>query len=406
MTTAPAAGPSLGGAVLRVTSVFEARPGEVGRGSARFDPVGGMQNHTAALSRALDAAGVEQVVVTARLAGPTGGEPFGARGRVIRVGVRLARFRQLWALCALPAVLDRGRRVALVHAHQGEDLLALPLGLLAARWHRCPLVATVHCSVRHTLRGRSVRARFLRRVGGPVERGVLRRAAAVIVLADRTRRLLLADGVPGERVRTIPSGFEPALFGGVQDDVLAPLPHPRVGYLGRLVEQKRPDLLVRAFGSVTPPANLVVVGDGPLRGRVAALAAASPAADRITLRPAAEHSVVPAVLASLDLLVLPSAYEELGSVLVEAMASGLPVVATRVGGIPEVVEDGRTGLLVPPGDVPALAAAIDRVLHKPGLAQRLGRCAAERSAAWSWPALARRVADVYRVVTAAPAGPR
>jgi glycosyltransferase involved in cell wall biosynthesis len=264
----------------------------------------------------------------------------------------------------------------------------------------------VHCSVRHTLRGRGVRARFLHRVGGPVERGVLRRAAAVIVLADRTRRLLLADGLPAERVRTIPSGFEPALFAGARDDVLAPLPHPRVGYLGRLVEQKRPDLLVRAFGSVTPPAHLVVVGDGPLAGRVAALAEASPAVDRISLRPAAEHSTVPALLASLDVLVLPSAYEELGSVLVEAMAAGRPVVATRVGGIPEVVEEGRTGLLVPPGDVPALAAALDRVLHEPGLAERLGRCAAERSAGWSWPVLARRVADVYAAVTGVAAAGR
>jgi glycogen synthase len=398
--------PSVPGLVLRLASVFEARPGEVGHASARFDPVGGMQNHTAALTRALDAAGVTQVVVTTRLAGPAGVDLLGAHSRVVRLGVRLPRFRQLWALCALPTVLRPRGRVALVHAHQGEDVAVLPLALLAARLHRCPLVVTLHCSVRHTLRGSSLSARFLRLVGGWVERLVLRRAEAVVVLADRTRRLLVKDGVPDERVHTIPSGYEPALFAGAPADILSPLPHPRVGYVGRLAYQKRPDLLVLAFARVQQPAHLVLVGDGPLATRVRKLAAASPASARITLHPMVEHSAVPAVLASLDLLVLPSVYEELGSVLVEAMASGLPVVATRVGGIPEVVEDGRTGLLVPPGDVPALASAIDRVLAEPDLAKRLADCAADRAVAWSWPTLARKVLDVYAAVTSAAAGSR
>src|SRR3712207_7374469 len=87
------------------------------------------------------------------------------------------------------------------------------------------------------------------------------------------------------------------------------------------------------------PASLVVVGDGPDRERVHALAAGLP---RVHLTGFVEHTAVPAVLASLDVLVLPSAYEEMGSVLVEAMVAGLPVVASDVGGIPEVVRDGET----------------------------------------------------------------
>jgi 2-deoxystreptamine N-acetyl-D-glucosaminyltransferase/2-deoxystreptamine glucosyltransferase len=101
------------------------------------------------------------------------------------------------------------------------------------------------------------------------------------------------------------------------------------------------------------------------------------------------------VLASLDVLVLPSVYEEMGSVLTEAMAAGLPVVASDVGGIPEVVRHGETGLLVPPGDVDALAAALDRVVAEPGLRDRLAAGARARSADYSWPALAARVAAVY-----------
>jgi glycosyltransferase involved in cell wall biosynthesis len=101
------------------------------------------------------------------------------------------------------------------------------------------------------------------------------------------------------------------------------------------------------------------------------------------------------VLASLDVLVLPSAYEEMGSVLTEAMASGLPVVASDVGGIPEVVRHGETGLLVPPGDVDALAAALDRLVADAGLRARLSAGARARAAGYAWPRLAARVAAVY-----------
>ncbi len=394
--------------VLRLCSVFEppaaggtvrtgGLPGELDARATRFDPIGGMQNHTATLTRCLDARGVRQTVVTARLAGPAGVTPLGDGARVHRTGVPVPRLRQLWALRGLWAVLGAGRRapVDVVHAHQGEDLATLPLGRLAARVHRCPLVVTVHCSVGHTLTGGGPRVRLLRALGGWIERSTLRRADAVVVLTGRTAAALRADGVPAARIRTIPSGFDPELFAGDPHDVFPGTPRPRVGYVGRLAPQKRADLLVRAFDRMRERASLVVVGDGPDRALVGRLAAASAAADRITLAGFVEHSRVPAVLASLDVLVLPSAYEEMGSVLTEAMAAGLPVVASDVGGIPEVVRHGVTGLLVPPGDVDALAAALDRVVAEPALRARLAAGARDRAADYGWPALAARVAAVY-----------
>ncbi len=402
--------------VLRLCSVFEppaARrppgpgtrpgtrpgtlPGELDARAARFDPIGGMQNHTATLTRCLDARGVRQTVVTARLAGPAAVSALGARARVHRTGLPVARARQLWALSGLAAVLRAGRRgpVGVVHAHQGEDLATLPLARLAARVHRCPLVVTVHCSVGHTLTGSGPRVRLLRALGGWIERSTLRRADAVVVLTARAAAALRADGVPADRISTIPSGFDPALFAGTAGDALAGTPRPRIGYVGRLAPQKRADLLVRAFGRIRTRASLVVVGDGPDRALVARLAAESPAADRITLAGFVEHARVPALLASLDVLVLPSAYEEMGSVLTEAMAAGLPVVASDVGGIPEVVRHGGTGLLVPPGDVDALAAALDRVVADDVLRARLAAGARARSAEYAWPALSARVAAVY-----------
>jgi glycogen synthase len=289
--------------------------------------------------------------------------------------------------------------VDVVHAHQGEDLAVLPLARLAARMLRCPLVVTVHCSVGHTLAGRSIKARLLRRLGGWIERTGLRRTDAVVVLTDRTAAALRADGVPAERITVIPSGFDPALFAGGREDVFPGLARPRIGYVGRLAPQKRVDLLVRAFNRMAGQAELVVVGDGPDRDLIRRLAAQSPAADRITLAGFVEHAAVPAVLASLDVLVLPSAYEEMGSVLTEAMAAGLPVVASDVGGIPEVVRPGETGLLVPPGDVDALAAALDRLVAEPPLRARLATGSRRRATDYAWPALAARVAAVYARVT-------
>ena len=113
--------------VLRLCSVFEPAGRDVDGPAAAYDPVGGMQNHTASLSRVLDARGVTQTVVTSRLAAPAGTTALGRHGSVRRVGVRTTRLRQLWAPCALPAVLGaalrrRGRgRPAVVHAHRQLD---------------------------------------------------------------------------------------------------------------------------------------------------------------------------------------------------------------------------------------------------------------------------------------------
>jgi len=398
VVSSPATEPTPGMHVLRLCSVYESEATQLDEAAARFDPIGGMQNHTASLSRRLDALGVRQTILTARLAGPREVSRLGRNGTVRRVGVQTIRLRQLWGLCALPHLLAV-HPVDLVHAHQGEDVATLLLGLLARRVHRSPLVVTLHCSVRHTITGRSPRSLFLRVVGGAVERAAVRRAEAVVVLVPRTARLLRADGIADDRIHVLPSGFEPALFSRRHPDAFPELPRPRIGYVGRLAEQKRPDLLVQAFGRMRAMAQLVVVGDGPLRPGVVAAVARSDARDRITLSGFVPHTDVPGVLASLDVLALPSVYEEMGSVLVEAMASGLSVVASRVGGIPDVVVDGETGVLVPPGDVDALAAALDTLVADPERRQQMCLNARERAVRYSWPELGNRVLVLYEQVT-------
>jgi 2-deoxystreptamine N-acetyl-D-glucosaminyltransferase/2-deoxystreptamine glucosyltransferase len=366
-----------------------------------------MQNHTAALTRSLDRIGVRQLVLTSRLGGPTGRATLAPAATVWRLGAPLRRMRQMWAAAATRHLaFDRLGPFDLVHAHQGEDIVLLPLAMAAVRRFRCPLVVTVHCSVRHTVQAVTPHKALIKAVGGPVEGWGLRRADRVITLTRSTADRLVGDGVDATRISVIPSGFEAPLFdataaagptGSAALADLSGLTRPRVGYVGRLAPQKDVVSLVRAFPRLaTPGASLVIVGDGPDRPLVERAVADTGAADRVRLTGFVPHDRVPDVLAALDVLVLPSRYEELGSVLVEGLRAGLPIVATAVGGIPEVVRHGVTGLLVPPGDPPALATAIDRVLTEPGLAATLAAGAQEAARAYGWDELARSVLSVYR----------
>jgi glycogen synthase len=380
--------------VLRLCSVFEP-PDHILElpGAAAFDPIGGMQNHTAQLTRCLDASGMRQVVVTSRLGGSRSRDRVGTHTVIVRTGVPLRRLRQLWALAAIPTVARAAADI--VHAHQGEDLAVLPLALGAACSRRVPLVVTVHASVRHSV-VLTPRTALLKALGGAIERAVLRRAAAVITLTPRAAAALAADGVPPSRIHVVPSGFLPAEFAELPADPLPRVPRPRVIFVGRLAPQKRPLDLVAIAERLPPPAHLVIVGDGPQRAALEAQISRTPVHDRIHLVGFVVHRRVLAFFAHADVLVLPSAYEELGTVLIEAMAAGLPVVATRVGGIVNVVQHEVTGLLATAGDVAGLAAAVTRLLNDRELAARLAATARRYAFEHhSWPVLAQRVQRLY-----------
>jgi 2-deoxystreptamine N-acetyl-D-glucosaminyltransferase/2-deoxystreptamine glucosyltransferase len=396
-------GPDLPGVarlrVLRLCSVFE--PATLSENAARYDAIGGMQNHTAELTRCLDRMGVHQLVLTSRLDGPPGRAEFGRYGQVVRTGLRTPLVRQAWAPQAARLALGDPGLVSLVHAHCGEDIAVLPLARLAAWRHGCPLVVTIHASVRHTMRVTSARTALLRLAGGLAESRALSRADMVIVLTRPGEDRMLREGLPESKVRVIPPGYDPDLFTAVAPDPFPDLPRPRVAYIGRIAPQKDVGTLVEAFGRVREPACLLIVGDGPERRATEhRVRGSGPLAGRVHFAGFLPHSRIPAVLRHVDLLVLATRYEDLPSVLVEGMAAGLPVVASRVGGIPALVEHEVNGLLVPPGDAAALAAAITRMLTEPGTAARLSAAARRTAARYAWPALARRVAMVYQEVTA------
>src|SRR5215208_945759 len=387
--------------VLRLCSVFEAPPSAlVGRG-VRFDPVGGMQNHAAELTRALDRRGVVQTVVTTRPPTTPYFQRLGDHGCVIRLGLPVRRFRQLYGPQAVIVAPILAARADVIHVHLGEDLAVLPVGAAAARLHRLPLVLTVHTSLRHTLAVGDLRSAVLKTLGGPIERWGEHSAEAVLVITPRLRRLLLSDGVQENRLHLIPPGVNSSLFEGPFEDPFSGIGRPRVLFVGRLAPQKGVSTLVAAAGLLEDPsARLLLVGDGPERKVLEKEAKRIGMGDRLHFVGFVAHERLPAVLVHADLLVLPSLYEELGTVLLEAMQAALPIVASNIGGIPDVIEDGVNGLLVPPGEPEALARAIDRLLADRDLARRLSEGAQERAKDYDWEVLAERVLRVYQGVTA------
>jgi glycogen synthase len=187
-----------------------------------------------------------------------------------------------------------------------------------------------------------------------VARPLLRRARVVIAVSEQLAEAARRAGA--RDVRFIPNGVE------IPESIGAEAEPPEVLYVGRLSPEKG----IRELVEATRGLKLVVAGDGPLRSLVPEALGFVP------------HAEVEQLLARAAVVVLPSHREGLPQVLLEALGHGRAVVATPVGGIPSLVEDGVTGLLVPPGDAKGLRAAIERLLGDQDLRRRLGEAGRAR----------------------------
>jgi glycosyltransferase involved in cell wall biosynthesis len=187
-------------------------------------------------------------------------------------------------------------------------------------------------------------------------------------------------GLPAGKVVVIHNSVEgivspPAARQAARQELGLPLDGPLTGTVSRLDPVKGVDYLLRAFAQVRD-GQLVVIGDGPERTTLHALADGLGLTGRVHW--AGYRSDVPKLLPALDIFVQPSLHEGLPNAVLEAMAAGLPVVATKVGGTPEAVLDGVTGVLVPARDPVALAEAITALHHDPDQRHRLGQAGVER----------------------------
>jgi glycosyltransferase involved in cell wall biosynthesis len=207
----------------------------------------------------------------------------------------------------------------------------------------------------------------------PLARALVRRARLVLCASEALAEA--ASGLGASDVRVVPSGVEVPVAVGESDEP------PHVLYVGRLSEEKG----VLELLSATEGLPRVVVGDGPLRDRVPDAVGFVPPGE---LGPYYERAAI---------VVCPSRREGYGVVAREAMAYGRPVVATAAGGLPDAVEDGVTGVLVPPRDVPALRSAIEMLVRDGELRGRLGAAGRERARErFSWPEATRSTVAAYR----------
>jgi len=216
-------------------------------------------------------------------------------------------------------------------------------------------------------------------------------ADRVLVNANAIRDWLIADGYDADRITVIPNGIDlkrfeqPALTGSLHSEFGLPVNAPLVGVVGRVKPLKGIEDFLRAAAVVAPRfpnARFLIIGDGLIaQGRTISrddayrqellnLIAQLGLRDRLVLT--GSRTDVERILPQLSVSVLPSLTEGLSNSLLESMAAGLPVVATRVGDSSEAVEDGESGILVPPGDPDALADGICRLLGRPALAAHLG----------------------------------
>jgi len=351
--------------------------------------LGGSSENTVASCVALNQAGYDcALAVSFRESDRASLDDAGRRGcRVVDIpslGREVAPLADLAALAQLVRSIRR-ERPSIVHTHTSK---AGFVGRLAARIARVP--AVIHQPHGHIFYGyygprRTAVFKALERWAATwtdriitlTERGTEEHLAYGI--GRREQYVTVPSGVPTERLRAAaPSRAEARARLGLDAGAYV------VVGLGRLIRIKGFDLLVRALPSVAariPSTRLVVVGDGPERAGLEAIAASLGVSDRVRLT--GETTDVPSHLVAADVVVVPSRNEGMGRVLVEAMALGLPVVATAVGGIPAVVTDGECGRLVEPDDVAALAAALVELGRDPGLRRKLGDAALERAEAFS-----------------------
>jgi glycosyltransferase involved in cell wall biosynthesis len=277
------------------------------------------------------------------------------RGQIDRTVI--ARIREL--------AVETGADVVHAHGYKADIYV-----YQALRAKNIPLVSTCHTWYDNDL---------LVSLYGALDRFVLRKYGRVVAVSDEVKQRLLKAGVLEEKIHLVRNGIDLRPFYGAspllrEDPALGRA--VIVGLVGRLAKEKGVDVFLRAAVRVlmeVPGARFVVVGEGPERDGLVSLIEELGIRESVSM--VGRRDDMPSVYASLDVMVSSSWKEGLPMAILEGMASRRPLVATAVGEVPGVVQDGVTGVLVPAGDVEAIAAGIVALLQDSALRERFGAAA-------------------------------
>lgn len=289
------------------------------------------------------------------------------------------------------ARLLRREKVSILHAHFFDPTF---VGLIAARMAGARFVFTRHHSDHNIRIGKKWHTRIDAWCGAHADH--------VIAVSEATRRIMIdMEGVPGDLITTVYNGMNPLGKPAAESvararQALGLGQEPVLLMLARLHEEKGHRFLFEALPEIESrvgPVTLLLGGEGPHRRELEAMARSRGIEDRV--RFLGRRSDVAELISLCSLLVLPSLAESFGFVLVEAMSLGKAVVATTTGGIPEVVDHEKTGLLVPPADSEQLAEAICRILQSPEWAREMGDEGRKRAARFSFDSMMRGYEAVY-----------
>ena len=354
--------------------------------------IGGAEQHVLSLLK-----GLNREQFTPHLACLVDG-PFADLVQENEISTQTFSMRYPLDLSPLPSLIHWARRkeIDLVHTHGSRANL---LGRLGAKWLGIPSLTTVHSSLAH-----DYCSPWSARMALTLDRLTLPLTSGIITVSEYLAEEVASRG--GKNLVTIYNGQAPISFAdrkssrqkfrtqwGISSNALV------LGTIGRLHPTKGQSQLVKAaklLHSKFPNLHLLFVGEGPLRQELEL------ELQHLTL-PYTLTGYLPKAyeaLPAMDLFVLPSVSEGMGLVLLEAMQAGVPIVASAVGGIPEVIRAGKDGLLVPPGDVSGLAQACASIIENPNLAKSLVLSGQDRWQTFSLKTMFRETEQVYNRILA------
>ena len=388
----------------------------------RFHPApGGVETHVLQISKVLKAHGHDVEVYTTDLYKET---PFKkiegpAQTEEDVMGIKVRRFKAhtlgdemhyVFTPSLLKPIL---RSKADVHHAHSYGYFHVNLAALARKMTGKPFVMTAHFHPQWSMWG-GQRRKSLRRIYDRIMGGSSVDAADRIIVHTRNElNLMRSVGVDEEKVRVIPAGVDVDAFTPVPDGSAfresLGLKAPFILYAGRIAVNKGLDHLIRAFARMRRRGSseaikdlrLVLVGeDHGMRAKLEDIAGKEGVSEKVIFTGHIESErIFRSAYGACEVLALPSDYEAFGLVLAEAMACRKPCVATRVGGVPEVVDEGRTGLLVDYGDVEGLARALTDVLSDEKKAKAMGEAGRKRvEERFTWDIVTRQIENVYREV--------